>query len=359
MSSSVATSGNVRVAYPWMFGRNFDLAFFFAPVALAIGLFALSQANVVAASFFWIVLVLNAFGAGPFHWGPTWFFYFDKNNRNHYLSDRRLRFIFFAGPPLILAVCVSGMFVAPWLIFAITSAWAIQHLVQQNVGILLLYHNHGKGEAIVPKALESRSLWAPTIFFSLLFVQRMLFSGSTNPIFIGLLVISGLWAIATTALYVRELAQQVRSGNTLNAPAFLFWLISVACFIPFGLLGKGFDDAFIIPVTIHWFQYIGLNYMLVKNKYVDDQIANLPAKSPRALFFGICTVALMIGVGLLLWKQSGTLGKGAAFNIVGGLVFALANIHYYLDAFIWRFREEYQRKAVLPYLLKPRQAAAK
>lgn len=361
MSSSVAAGGNVRVAYPWMFGRNFDLLFFFAPVLLGIGAYALSQSSYVSGSFFWTVLVLNAFGAGPFHWGPTWFAYFDKNNRAHYMSDKRLKTIFFAGPPLIMAFCVAGMFLAPWLVLLITSAWAIQHLVQQNVGILLLYHNHGKGEAIVPRPLEMRSQWAPAIFFSILFVQRILFKGGSNAIVTAMIALVGIWALVSVTLYVRELAQQIRNGAALNVPALIFWAISVSSLIPFAFLGKGFDDAYIIPVTIHWFQYIGLNYILIKYKYdrAENQAQNLVVSSPKALFFSVCTIALMIGLGLVLWKQSGQLAhQSAAFNVVAGVVFGLANIHYYLDAFLWRFREEYQRKTVLPYLLRPRQVKA-
>jgi hypothetical protein len=32
----------------------------------------------------------------------------------------------------------------------------------------------------------------------------------------------------------------------------------------------------------------------------------------------------------------------------------MSNIHYFQDAFFWRFREQFQRDSIMPYLLQGR-----
>src|SRR5688572_14830510 len=100
MSSSIAST-KVELRYPWMFSKTFDAAFFFLPIFIGFGLYFLQLNPAVGASFFWGVLVFNAFGAGPFHLGPTWFAFFDKKNREYYGSTPAKKRIFFLMPALI------------------------------------------------------------------------------------------------------------------------------------------------------------------------------------------------------------------------------------------------------------------
>jgi hypothetical protein len=355
MTSSVQTGSNVRFAFPWMFGRGFDILFFFLPVFFGIALFGLTQTNLVSTSAILLALVVNAFGAGPFHWGPTWFAYFDKKNRTQWASQRSKQVIFFLAPPLIMLFSVVGAVYCIGIMFGITLLWAIQHLVQQNVGILLLYHNQGRGEAIVNRTLEVRTQHAAAFLFSTLFVYRTILHNPPGIVWPFLIAILSVWTLLVVLLYVLDLSKQMRVGAYLNVPATLFWAVSVFSLLPFAFLGNSFDQAFLIPVTVHWFQYIGLNYVLVKYKYSpDEQIQNLPTTPPLVLFFLTCVAFLALGVGLIVLKQSGLIVQGMTLSIVAGLLMGLANTHYFLDAFLWRFREKYQRETILPYLLLPR-----
>jgi hypothetical protein len=349
------------LTFPWMFGRSFDVMFFFLPVLLGITCFALSQVSVVSASAFWLFLVLDAFGAGPFHFGPTWFAYFDKKNRDYWKSMRSKQIIFFLAPPLlIIGVTLTFMYVFGVVEILIT-IWAIQHLVQQNVGILLLYHNQGKGEAIVNRQLEMKSQQLPAILFSLIFFWRIFL---LSPQGIGWVVFfAGLsiWALRPVVAYLIDMRNQVRSGSKINVPAFAFWVISVTCIVPFAFLGKNFAEAWIIPVTVHWFQYIGLNYAMVKSKYAPDsaQVGDLPRMSPLLLFFITCITLFVMAmlvflVGNVVFKSNLMVTK-----MLTGLWLGVTACHYFLDAFLWRFREAHARQSILPHLLSYRQSPAK
>lgn len=358
MTSSVITKEGVRLEYPWMFGRSYDLLFFFFPALLGIIFFALWRYTALGTSAIWTILLLEAFGAGAFHWGPTWFAYFDKKNRDYWKTQPFRMAVFYIGPFLIMTVCILGNIYYPWLITLVTMLWALQHLIQQNVGILLLYHNQGRGEAIVERPIEMRSQQVPSIFFASIFYWRYFFGAPKNALcaFLGaVLLIASAYYVGK---YIYLFTKQVREGATINVPALGFWALSVLAFLPFAFFGKRFDDSFLIPVTMHWFQYIGLNYMLVRNKYASGQASdehrlNLPKFSPLALFFmtcgmGVLTLAIikstihMPGVNPLMTQ------------IIAGVYLGVANTHYMLDAFLWRFREEHARKTILPFLLVQR-----
>ncbi len=155
--------------------------------------------------------------------------------------------------------------------------------------------------------------------------------------------------------YLYLFTKQVREGASINVPALSFWALSVLAFLPFAFFGKRFDDSFLIPVTMRWFQYIGLNYMLVRNKYMtgEDNRINLPKFSPLALFLITCGMGVLtlVIIKVALHMPGVT---PVMTQLIAGVYMGMANIHYLLDAFLWRFREEHARKTILPFLLVDR-----
>jgi hypothetical protein len=334
-----------------MFGRDHDLFFFFFSLIIGFAVFALTQSTLFSSSIVFALLITSSFGAGPFHQGPTWFMYFDKKNRAYYLSSLKKRIIFFAAPTMLLLLSVFGMFVCKPVVTGIWLIWSIQHLVQQNVGILLLYHNHGGHEAIVARQKEVLSLQVPAALFTLCFVRRVLMTGHSSIIFDTLVGVFAVWSLLITVNYFIDLRKQVQDGKSLNVPAFAFWSFSVLCLMPMGFIGRDFTEAFLIPVTWHWFQYIGLNWRLLRKKYGgnENELANLPIAKPVFLFFMTCFCLVVINIFLAICSRSPTISDQWK-DLFIGLLIGFATIHYFLDAFIWRFREPYQREAILPYL---------
>jgi hypothetical protein len=350
-----STAAAFELRYPWMFSRGVDIAFFFFPVLLAIGIFHLGQS--VTTSSFWTIVVLNAFGIGPIHQGATWFHYFDKKNRAHYLSTTKHKQIFFLGPPLIVLISIIGMFVAQQITMYIWMLWNIQHLVQQNIGILLLYHNHNQGEAIVPRPLEARSQHVAALLFFLLSFRFGFANTPAATFFNGVILIVFCWAALCVGLYLGELAKQMRAGAYLNVPAFGFWMISILILYPLAYFSNKFEYAFLAPLVVHWFQYIGLNIMLVKNKYSDsERVENIPMKRPMFMFTIAC-LSLVVIIGIFAFGAKCEILNSWQRQLLAGFLIGISSVHFYLDAFIWRFREQYQREAVLPFLKMAKQKA--
>lgn len=352
-----------------MFGLEHDLFFFFLSALIGLAVYGITQSTLSAKSIILAALIPTAFGLGPFHQGPTWFMYFDSRNRAYYGSTQKQRWIYFFGPPLIvLASVVSYIYYKP-LVLGVWFVWSLQHLVQQNVGILLLYHNHRGNEAIVERKQEVLTLQVPAVLFTLLFVRRVLMMNQSNIWFDGFLLLLAAYTAFLVIGYVIKLRKLVLEGKCLNLPALGFWALSVLALWPMASLGKDFGEAAIAPLTWHWFQYVGLNWKLMRNKYSSkesegsardaadtnadaepkSQSANLPGSSPVGLFFAVCFGLVVINIGLSVWSRVpdvSTLAKDATVGLLLGLV----NAHYFVDAFVWRFREPFQRTTILPYL---------
>lgn len=342
---------STRARFVWMFGQRIDLAFFFLPALLAPLIFILGQSSWLVKSALWTAVFLNAFGLGDFHVGITWLNYFDRKNWDYYQSSSAKKLIYLFGPFAIVILTIAGTFVIPGIIASIYMIWSIQHLVQQNVGLLLLYHNHGQNEAVVNRTLEVKTLHLAAVFFSMLFAQRIfLMELAQFAIWKALVIVVGLAFAAAVLLYIRELIVQLRRGAYLNVPAFLFWCLSIYFFVPFAFLGTSFLDAVLIANIMHWAQYIGIMYVLVQRKYKDEQLQNLPFAHPIVLFF-------LMGFGMLVLLQIGriipnSLASAPAWvtQSMLSIVLGMGMVHYFQDAFMWRFREQYYRDTVLSYL---------
>lgn len=341
--------------FPWMFGQRLDIAFYFAPVIVAWLAFALSNAPDVSRSIFWATVVSSGFGAGPFHGGPTWFVYFDRRNIAHWGSSPGKATIFFILPPALMLLSVVGMLTVPHITNAVYIFWTVQHLVQQNFGILSLYHNHGANEAVPDRVLEKASLYFSCLASTLIMVLRLNFEGLGSIPGLPLVIWTAAFAaFGANCTYIAVTVKQLRAGKSLNVPALVFWLLSVCFFLPAAFLGRTGYHALLIPLVLHWFQYIGLNYVLVGRKYAGEDGANLPSSHPLALLTLVCllTVAAVLAMNIAALADNAL--SVTARRMLVGAVFGLSIVHYYLDAFIWRFREPYQRQAILPYLLAGR-----
>jgi hypothetical protein len=160
--------------------------------------------------------------------------------------------------------------------------------------------------------------------------------------------------VASVALYLWSLFSQVRQGAYLNMPAFLFWLVSILFFVPFALPLGNFDVCWILPSLMHWWQYIGLNYVIVKFKYTsEEETQYLPANRPVLVFAAVCGVVLLLQFGSYCFFNH-EFPQKQYMSIWSSFFLGLNMVHYLLDGFIWRFREKHNRDAVLVPLLNAR-----
>jgi len=359
--------------FPWMASRSFDLLWYFAPIVVALGASYLIQNVQGFATGLLFLFVVNAFGIGPAHQGPTWFFYFDKKNREYWSADKKRFLLYYVAPALVFIASVALAVTLPGLGFVLTTLWGIQHFVQQNFGMTLLYHNKNNNEAMPARNLLLRSLWTPTIFFVAMFYYKIFtVPGASTasaashsaaavasqappmaPWAIGVFGFLGALALFDVVRYLLDMRKQVATGARVNVPAFMFWLVGVLYYIPFIFPGQTIDTVYLIPGTMHWFQYIGLNVILAKQKYKGEE-----RKSDIPCGALVLLAVLCIGstVFFLFYRgvQQDFAIDSTIFKALMGVYFGLSNVHYFQDAFFWRFREKFQRESIMPYLMQAR-----
>ncbi|MBY0359386.1 MAG: hypothetical protein K2W82_15395 [Candidatus Obscuribacterales bacterium] len=313
----------------------------------------LQQAQLLNLAVLVLILQQGVF-LGPFHQGATWFHFFDKENRKQYLglAENRRHFIYY--PTALFLATIAGQFVCPEITALFYILWSLNHAVQQNIGILLLYHDPKKGEAVVDRSIELFSQRSAAVFFSLIFFDRVFFHYSFKEFFWHVAIaLFGLVALFSAGQYCFVLYLKLSQGQKFNVPAFCFWLMSVLYLAPFAWLGQDYFQALFIPLIIHWMQYIGLNYSLVAEKYKDERLQLLPTVRPVLLFSAISLLFVLFLTAFSLLGN--TVAEDSVLRkILVGAVLGFGMVHYYLDGRIWRFREAYARENMLPYLLAKR-----
>ncbi|MBX9721912.1 MAG: hypothetical protein K2X81_10995 [Candidatus Obscuribacterales bacterium] len=323
------------------------------PLPFAFLLFAGAEAFQASNALLYAIIAQEVLGLGSFHLGATWFHFLDRDNRNYYFIDeksRKLSFII-GSIFLYLASVLGQIYVAP-ILFFFYICWSLNHVVQQNIGILLLYQNNKTNEAKVPRNIQAWSQRLLVLCFSLLFFKRTILAGTPLAEFMWApIAICAIAGLAFCIAYVTNLGMQLAAGKYLNLPGFVFWLVCVASFIPFGFLGKDYNAAAMIPLVVHWCQYIGLNYIVAERKYQEGQIDKLPVKRPIMLY--LASGAFLVTIVTIMKFIDDSQGQNSILgNIIKGSVLGFSMVHYYQDGFLWRFRDKFPREAMLPYLIR-------
>ena len=351
------SAGNLKITSPWLSSARNDLAFFFLPVLLALLLTTLFHHNAIANSPILSLLLLQGFGLAPFHQGVTWFHYFDRTNRTHYTVAKNIWWAIIL--PLAIVVLSTGcFFFSPPVFFFVFVLWTIQHIAKQNVGILLLYHNHDLNEAVVERDVEVGSVQTASAMFSFLFLNGVL--KQDGPVAMAVHLVIFITAIELGYLllrYGKSLVQQVREGKSLNAPALAFWALSILALAPFAF-SKDYNQGLFVALVMHWFQYVGLNGILVSRKYSDQKNKQALAwQRPLLLFCAVGILYAVLAMPVDLLEGTGINPHSWQVRLVAGVVNGFTLAHYFLDAYIWRFREPFNRTSLLAYL-KPRRKSS-
>ncbi|MCC6979116.1 MAG: hypothetical protein IT343_12400 [Candidatus Melainabacteria bacterium] len=344
--------GNNAVASPWLIGVKEDTLFFFLPVFAALAIFALAQHPLVNNSFFLAMIAAYGFGLGPFHQGASWFTYFDKENFAYYASNNLNRFRFFVMPPLLIFIGIVATIACPQFLFAVLVVLHIDHLLQQSVRLARLYRQEGKF-ATANFKLEAISQYCVAAACTMIGAYRFDFLQFCSvPYALVATGIASVAAVLATAAYIEGIVRQHRAGSPLQVPALLFWAVSLLAWVP-AIFVTNFFHAFLIPLTIHWFQFIGMNAVLVERKAAKARGTNgKMLLAPVLTLLAMCFIymSIFIGIDFVCHTHASVIVKGLCLGVLAGL----AMCHYSLDTFIWRFQDDYPREHILPYILPKR-----
>lgn len=332
-----------NLQYNWLIGAQIDWLFFFLPIVFGYAvLFLVTQVEVTSSAVL-MFLALQGFGLGPFHLGMSWAHFRDRQTKEHIVgSGQRKTFIYLLIAAIALLSSLAMLF-TPELLAIVFLVTTVHHIVRQNAGILLLYHN--KNECVPPKELEERTLNLSTLMLAFIFLARSTTASNIQQSILALIVLLiAIPFILSVVSYIVSLLKQMKEGKKINVPAFCFWVISVLFFLPFTFVETDYNKCLIAPLVIHWFQYIIVNWMLFSRRSTEVQ----SPKIQEVIGISAMIMLLVILSGAVAIHLAGL--ESPTVILLSGFIIGLTLIHYLQDAFLWRLRDPVIKKRIIPYL---------
>jgi hypothetical protein len=281
------------------------------------------------------------------HYVSSFSFYLGDDNLAHY---RTRRLAFFVGPVLIIFAVVllrltrvdapvqSGLYV-----------WNVYHVSLQSAGILSLYRrlNHGSLSEARYARLAILAVNATLAFWHIdhflpiydALVRVHFPVGVIRPVFLSV-------ALVVLALYFNSLRTR---STPMGGGELAFLISSLVLFYPY-LWVHDLNVATFGMLMGHFLQYLGIVWLLNRRKY------RVATGSLRQRFLSAVSthtwllILSLLSIGLLFRSirvGSDWLSVPVSYTILWN---SLALVHFYVDGFVWAFRNPFVRKSVGPYL---------
>ena len=265
---------------------------------------------------------------GPMHVAATGFFYFDRDFRP-VIGENRLSCLWalLLLPVTILAVGLSATAViGPWAylsIFCFHNTWLFYHYQRQNFGLASFISTHAGCGRLPPRVNTALNVAALGAIVSLVGTPGF------YPNTAGLMT-PDAYAVLRTAgrvIYVLSVVMLIgvfRSEPRLRKSALLTGalILGVAFFLP-AVVFRSAAMAFLGPATAHGAQYILM-------------MSVVSGRSSRG-WLGLLT---MCAVGATVGLVINSMTTWPAILLATGIV----EVHFLIDAKVWRLREQRQRK---------------
>jgi len=335
----------------WIGSPKFDLSLFIlSPLA---GLVVILPALASPAGLR-VWLVATYLIAIP-HYVSSFSFYLGDDNLAYY---RTRRMAFFVAPFLIFFI-VMGLRLTriDAVVQAALYSWNVYHVSMQSVGILSIYRRLNGG-ALSEGRFARLGILGINSTLAFLHIDRF------PPIYDYLVKIHfpvrflaptflcvAIFGLAGYALSLRDRPKR------LGGAELYFLISSLVLFHPY-LWVRELNIATYGMLMGHFLQYLGIVWLLNRRKYPNKQgsphqkfLSSISGNTPRL-------VLVLVSIGFLFYVlrvSSDRIGSTVSYTIIWN---SLSLIHFYLDGFLWAFRNPFVRDSVGPYLKPPSHLAA-
>lgn len=337
----------------WVVSKKFDLTFFLLPFLMG-GVYFLLIYFFPAYALIITAVVWVVFAQA--HFGSTWFIYFDKKNREYY---RQHPFTYYVMPLAVAAAVLSIGYVNLTLLVVLISIASLYHVTKQSYGVLQLYRMKNGESSPTERQTEKLALFGWSLWFGGYGAFHLPdFRQFIVPV--EALVRVGLWALfivcaLLTVLMIKQFLARPKNSAQKN----IFLLASLALYSPYLYAAVILVDIYQMEIATltsliaHYMQYLGIVWLVNRNKYQETtpyggQSPILKTISRRVPLI----LAVILGYGLLMaaFRWGVPQENLVLYKILPNIVLALVAVHFYLDAFIWKFSNPYYRETVLPFI---------
>ncbi len=316
---------------------KYDFLMIVFPVAVPLLFFVLMQLfSINIEHLFLIVFCL----LGETHFANTWHFFLDKSNSTYLYKNK---FVYLYVPMMICCFLLCLWLLSYHkLIFGISAAASSFHVTRQSIGVHKIYSEDFK---VIRKYTYFGIYFISA--FCVLFGFMKYFSNINIHIYENSIVTIGSASFILLCLLGIYKSRNLDSKNKLN---FLFsFFTGMLIYLPYLYVQK-IELAAVYGISMHWLQYSALVMPVYYRKYNSIQ---QPFMSRKSAFWNIIKLFMftLTYAVIMLYFRLGNHGlqvKNYSNYFIIPLI--LQALHYYYDAFMWRFSDPHIKKSVGTYL---------
>lgn len=342
-----------RISAAWIIGTQDDLLYFIGSVAASYVLLALYRiwgVPLLFVGFLWAIVF-----DGPHVWATFSRTYLDTEERAH-----RARLLygcvlwFVLGPLVVLATQWTRVSFYAKAFFFFANLWAYYHLVKQHYGFMVLYKKKNWDLAKLDNALDRLFLVSTLAYPFLSMILQYPPAHEYLPLSIGPVYEAGLdrlllgWVLVITFLWVARQAFRWWSRERIDLPKYLLFAacIPMHWIVIATVIRSNTTPLALVPLlTIyHNIQYHRLVWFHNVNKYHQREAKRRFgfAVVANKTFLRYVLFALLFNFIYQLPRSFvGTVSNYMTLPAIAAAFFwGYAFTHYYLDAKIWRVRND-------------------
>ena len=311
---------------PQIFNRNFDLIFIKFPIIFPIiyGLFLFTFPNYENILIFFALMLF----AEP-HFGATWPFFLNKENIEE-IKNKKIRYIYI--PILIVFLSIAGFFYANAFFLLIFFAVNIFHVTRQSYGICKLYKNN-----------EEELIYQEKIIY---FVNTIFFIIGILRFYLPVIDQENILAMNIIIIILLFLVFLIYFIKFKNIENFLTLITGSIIFFPICFVDKPIHGI-VMGVLMHYTQYLSLTYKVYDGRKSNQLEKNNKKFNVRNLYFLI--IIFFYGFIMAIFSSYSN-SVDLVFKSLVVIPLIGQFLHFYLDAFLWRFSEKHNRENTLKYI---------
>jgi len=266
------------------------------------------------------------------HFGATLPFFLNKLNFSE-IKDNKIQYMY--GPITLVVFCFFGFFYMNYIFLFIFFVLNIFHVTRQSVGICKLFKSN-ESEIIFQENL----IYIFNFLFFLIGIFRFYIPviNEGNIFIINMSIVSIL--IITFSIYFL-IFKNIESLLTLSTGVIIFLPI---CFVDKPI------HAIVMGVTMHYTQYLALTYKIsVKRKFEETLTVNSKFNFFRIKNYNFIFIIIIYGV-VMASLSAGSSSSNELFKSLLVIPITGQILHFYLDAFLWKFSKKHNRNVTLKHI---------
>lgn len=309
--------------------KNFDLFLIkfpiIFPIIYGVVLFTFPQYENI------LIFVTLLFLAEP-HFGATWPFFLNKSNFEE-IKKNKIKYIY--GPAGLVIFCLIGFFLFNYLFLFLFFALNFFHVTRQSFGICKLFQTNNN---------EIKYQENLIYFFNFLFFMVGIFK-----FYVPIINEQNILATNIIILFLLLLTFTVYYIKFRNFENLLTLITGIIIFLPICFVDKPIH-AIVMGVTMHYTQYLALTYKVANKRnhenpnFNDNKFSLYGIKN-----YSFLLVIFIYGIFMSLFS-AGSSSTNELFKSLLVIPITGQILHFYLDAFLWKFSVKHNREVTLKHI---------